>query len=85
MNRMKALVLLAPITLACATLLSACSSEPQSKGSSSSTESSFTSVGSYIPHKKSSGPSALNAGTADMQALENSRNNGNGVMNLPVK
>jgi hypothetical protein len=86
MNRMKALVLLAPITLACTTLLSACSSEPQTKnGGGSATESSYTSVGSYIPRKKSNGPGALNAGTADMQALENSRNNGNGVMNLPVK
>lgn len=85
MIRMNLFALLAPAALACAALMSGCSSEPHANNGGAATESSYTSVGSYIPRKKSTGPGANNVGNVDLQSLENARNNGNGVMNLPVK
>jgi hypothetical protein len=76
---------LAPAVLACAAMTSGCSADPQQQGRSTASDSSYTSVGSYIPRKKSAGAGPDNVANADMQALENARINGNGTLNLPQK
>lgn len=77
-------LLLAPAILAGATLLSGCSSDPTKQGDAVA-DSGSTSIGSYIPRKKSAGAGPVNTSTADLQQLENARNNSNGVLNLPQK
>jgi hypothetical protein len=83
---MKPTTLIVPMALAalaaCA-LLSGCAANPQPQ-SEARAEAGTTTLGSLIPRKKSAG-TVNNVGNADLQALENARNNGNGVMNLPGK
>jgi hypothetical protein len=85
---MKRFALFVPVVtaaLAAAALLSGCSADPQRQGQSTASESSYTSVGSYIPRKKSAGAGPDNVANADLQALENARINGNGTLNLPQR
>jgi hypothetical protein len=77
------IVPLALVALAIFALLSGCATDPQPP-SEARAEATTTTLGSLIPRKKSAG-TVDNVGNADLQALENARNNGNGVMNLPVK
>lgn len=84
MIRSSLLFSLAPAVLTCAALTSGCAADPSKQGDTVA-DAGSTSLGSYIPRKKSAGAGPGNVGNANMQALENDRVNGNGVLNLPQK
>jgi opacity protein-like surface antigen len=84
MIRPSLLLPLASAVLACAALTTGCAADPTRQGDTVA-DASSTTLGSYIPRKKSAGAGTGNVGTANMQSLENDRINGNGVINLPQK
>jgi lactam utilization protein B len=80
---MKDTILAALAALAGALLLAGCATDARQQDKAYA-DASYTPVGTYIPRKKSSGPSD-NVVQVDKQALENDRMNGNATINLPTR